>query len=174
MKRVYDYLELYKNSHEVKVVLAPYDILLSQIADEIARVKDACFLESSDAAGLKRWLKLYNPPECDKLSDKQRVHDALSFFAGAPVMRIQQIAARASGCDMSEVFITENENRVYIALPEQADFVPDVYLNYLESIKPAHVLLSVYRRRTHAEMTPYTHEQLKQYTHAGLKKEESE
>lgn len=174
MKRAYDYLELYKNSHEVRTVLAPYDVLLSQIADEIARVKNVCFLEKSDAAGLKDWLKLYDPPECDKLTDKQRVHDALSFFAGAPVMRIRQIAARASGCDASEVFITENDNCVYIALPEQADFVPDVYLNYLESIKPAHVLLSVYRRRTHAEMTPYTHEQLKQYTHAGLKKEESE
>lgn len=172
MKKAYDYLELYKNSNEVKAVLAPYDIALKQLADEIERVKSVCFAESADEAGLKDWLKLYDPPECDKLTDKQRVHDALSFFAGAPVLRIRQIAARASGCNASEVLITENGNRVYIALPEQADFVPSVYLNYLESIKPAHVQFNVYRRRTHAEMTPYTHEQLKQYTHAGFKKEE--
>ncbi len=174
MKRAYDYLELYKNSHEVKVLLAPYDVLLNQTADEIEKVMDVCFLDSSDASGLKDWLKLYDPPECDKLTDKQRVHDALSFFAGAPIMRIRQIAARASNCDVSEVFITENENCVYIALPEQANFVPDVYLNYLESVKPAHVLLSIYRRRTHAEMCQYTHEQLSEYTHTGLKKEERE
>lgn len=174
MKRAYDYLELYRNSSEAEKILSPYDTQLSLLLGEIERVKKVCFAESADISGLKDWLKLYNPPECNKLTDRQRVHDALSFFAGAPLSRIRQIAARASGCAVSEVFITENENRVYIALPEQADFVPEVYLNYLEDIKPAHILLSVYRRRTHADMTPYTHGQLSEYTHTGLKKEESE
>ena len=175
MKRAYDYLELYKNSYEVKAVLAPYDVLLNQIADEIMRVKNVCFLDTTDESGLKDWLKLYDPSKCSKLDNKQRVHDALSFFAGAPLSRIRQIAARATKTNESreispdEVFITEYQNNVHIGLPVDAEIVQSEYLDYLDNIKPAHVMLHIYRRRRHEDMRSCTHEQLSQYTHSGVK-----
>lgn len=173
MKRPYDYLEMYRNSPETEQLLEPYSNILNDAQKHVARVQKAVCINTADAADLKCWLTLFNPPECIKLTDRERICDSECFFLGAPAWRIKEIVSRAAGCSINDVFVIENECCVNIALPEKADFVPGVYIKYLENIKPAHVLLNVYRRRTHAELAVCTHEQLSQYTHAGFKKEEN-